>query len=162
MEITVKLVNQDVASAREKDLMALMGCLRSLAVEAEGKQEEPAKAEEPKKRKKAAEPVKQEEEAPAKEETKAKKEEPEPVKEEKPKEEPGEEEPETAKQEEETPAKAKVIDLEEMKKRVMAIKDADSNKWDSIKELIKQYGKGKLSAIPETERESFMEAVEAL
>jgi Mg2+ and Co2+ transporter CorA len=63
---------------------------------------------------------------------------------------------------EEPPKKAKVIDINEMKKRVMAIKDADNDKWDGIKNLIKQYGGGKLSAIPEDTREDFMAAVEAL
>lgn len=168
MEITVKLTNQDVALANTSDLVALTKYLQGIAAEAEGKtarQEAPAKEPEPvkKQEKKEAAPMEPEpeKEEPAKEkiskEAHVKTEkapEPEPVTEEVP----AEPEPEPEK---EAP-KAKVIDLSEMKKRVMAIKDADADKWDGIKNLIKQYGNGKLSAIPEDDREAFMEAVEAL
>ena len=170
MELTVKLDKQDIAS---ENLLGLIRNLQSIA------REETPKAESVKEAAPEAESVK---EAAPKKDKASKKEAPkaepvkegvkkaEPVKEEAPKVEPVKEEPpktEPVKEEaepvkEEPPKKAKVIDLSEMKKRVMAIKDADNDKWDGIKNLIKQYGGGKLSAIPEDTREDFMAAVEAL
>jgi hypothetical protein len=159
MELTVKLDRQDIAS---ENLLGLIRSLQSIARE-EAPKAEPVKEAAPKKDKASkkeapkAEPVKEEvkKAEPVKEEAPKV----EPVKEEAPKVEPVKEEAEPAKEE---PPKAKVIDLSEMKKRVMAIKDADNDKWDGIKNLIKQYGGGKLSAIPEDTREDFMAAVEAL
>jgi len=137
MKITVELISPDVASATFMDLAKnLQSIAAGAEAEAPKKEPEAPKAEKPK----AAKPKKEE---PAKE----------PVKAEAPAEEPA---PEPEK------PKAEVINLEEMKKRVMAIKDKDADKWDSIKGLIKKYGNGKLSAIPEDDREEFMEAVEAL
>ena len=160
MELTVKLDRQDIAS---ENLLGFIRSLQSIA------REEAPKAESVKEAAPEAESVK---EAAPKKDKASKKEAPkaEPVKEEAPKTEPVKEEPpktEPVKEEaepvkEEPPKKAKVIDLSEMKKRVMAIKDADNDKWDGIKNLIKQYGGGKLSAIPEDTREDFMAAVEAL
>ncbi|MBR2215996.1 MAG: hypothetical protein IJ849_09590 [Selenomonadaceae bacterium] len=60
----------------------------------------------------------------------------------------------------EPPAAAPTLD--EMKKRVMAIKKADGSKWDAIKDLITKYGAGKISAVPEDKRLAFMQELEAL
>ena len=159
MELTVKLDRQDIAS---ENLLGLIRSLQSIA------REEAPKAEPVKEAAPEAESVKEaapkkdkasKKEAPKAEPVKEEVKKAEPVKEEPPKTEPVKEEAEPAKEE---PPKAKVIDLSEMKKRVMAIKDADNDKWDGIKNLIKQYGGGKLSAIPEDTREDFMAAVEAL
>ena len=149
MELTVKLDRQDIAS---ENLLGLIRSLQSIARE-EAPKAESVKEAAPKKDKASKKEAPKAE--PVKEEVKKA----EPVKEEPPKTEPVKEEAEPAKEE---PPKAKVIDLSEMKKRVMAIKDADNDKWDGIKNLIKQYGGGKLSAIPEDTREDFMAAVEAL
>jgi outer membrane biosynthesis protein TonB len=172
MELTVKLDRQDIAS---ENLLGLIRSLQSIAREEAPKAEpvkeaapeaESVKEAAPKKDKASkkeapkAEPVKEEvkKAEPVKEEAPKV----EPVKEEAPKVEPVKEGAPKAEPAKEEPPKAKVIDLSEMKKRVMAIKDADNDKWDGIKNLIKQYGGGKLSAIPEDTREDFMAAVEAL
>lgn len=159
MELTVKLDRQDIAS---ENLLGFIKSLQSIARE-EAPKAEPAKEDVPKAKKAKKEAPKAEsvkEEAPKVEPVKEEPPKTEPVEEEAPKVEPAKEEADPVK--EEPPKRAKVIDINEMKKRVMAIKDADSGKWDDIKNLIKQYGNGKLSAIPEDNREDFMAAVEAL